>query len=156
VAIEVIKSRFTKTGQEGDFAWMIEQPRYSRTLFLFNDNEGEFYAHLNGGPHTCGIGGGNAVIRPYQCKATPRAVGIPTGTYASGPHYGGYTRLDDHVRSVLDDSFGQIGRLLASGNYDAIAFSWDDATKFGGHIFKTAQEVRDEIVARILAVASQH
>lgn len=156
MAIEVVKSRFASAGREGDFAWMIEQPQHARTLFLFNDNENEFYAHLAGGPHSCGAGGGNAGIRPYQCRKDPRAVGIPTGSYSPGPHYLGYKRLDDHVRAVLDDAFAQIGSLLASGRFDAVAFSWDDATKLGGSIFDTAQEVRDDIVERILAVASQH
>jgi hypothetical protein len=41
--INVIKSKFSKSGQEGDFSWMINQPHHARTLFIFNDNEGEFY-----------------------------------------------------------------------------------------------------------------
>ena len=151
MTIEVIKSRFRSAGGEGDFAWMIEQPQYSRALFLFNDNEEEFYTHFKGGQHRCGIGGGNAGIRPYQCRTPQQAVGIPTGSRGAG-----YARLDAHVRSVLDDAFSQIDRLLATGYYDSVIFSWDDTTKLGGRIFNTAQDVRDDIVERILATAAGH
>ena len=50
----------------------------------------------------------------------------------------------------------QIDRLLATGNYDSVIFSWDDTTKLGGRIFNTAQDLRDDIVERILATAAGH
>ncbi len=153
--IKVIKSSFTGANKEGDFAWMIKQPHHQGTLFLFNDNEGEFYKHFNGGQHRCGAGGGNAGIRPYQCQPSPQAIGIPTGTYDSGPHYMGYSQLDDHVRKVLADAFQQIESLLKAGRYSAIAFSWSDETKLGGKIFNTAQDVRDYIVEQIFLTAEK-
>ena len=152
--IRVIKSKFQAPGRDGDFAWMIERPEHSRTLFLFNDNEGEFLQHHNGGPHSCTPGGGNAGIRPYQCREPQQALGIPTGTYEPGPHYMGYSSLDAHVIAILDQAFIRLETLLASGHYDAVAFSWDDRTKLGGKIFTTAQPVRDHIVERILAVTA--
>jgi hypothetical protein len=154
--INVIKSIFRGTGREGDFLWMIEQPHHARTLFLFNDNEGEFYAHFKGGPHSCSVGGGNAGIRPYQCKPEPQAVGIPTGTYDEGPHHMGYSSLDDHVARAIADSISQIDALLATGRYTSLAFSWSDETKLGGKIFETAQVVRDYIVDQIFEVAGRH
>ena len=75
--IRVIKSKYGGADKDGDFGWMIRQPQYDRTLFLFNDNEGEFLAHHGGGTHNCGDGGGNAIIRPYQCRIPQRALGIP-------------------------------------------------------------------------------
>lgn len=153
--IEVIKSKFHGAGKEGDFAWMIEQPRYGSTLFIFNDNERQFYTHFNGGEHTCTEGGGNAKIRAYQCLPVPRAIGIPTGTYEPGIHFKGYSALDEHVHRVLNDAFGQIETLLATGHYDSLAFSWNPETKFGGEIFKTAQVVRDHIVEMILATSKK-
>ena len=153
--IRVIKSRFHGGGKEGDFAWMIKQPHHQGTLFLFNDNEGEFYTHFNGGQHRCGVGGGNAGIRPYQCLTVPQAIGIPTGTHDSGPRYMGYRSLDDHVKKVLADAFQQIELLLQTGRYSAMAFSWDDTTKLGGRIFETAQPVRDYIVEQILLTAEK-
>lgn len=153
--VEVIKSKFHHAGQEGDFSWMIGQPQHQSVLFLFNDNEDEFYTHFNGGKHICGSGGGNAAIRPYQCLPVPRAVGIPTGTYAPGIHYKGYSVLDDHVTKVLDDAFLQLDNLLSTGRYTALAFSWDDKKKLGGKIFETAQPVRDHIVERIFLTAEK-
>lgn len=153
--IEVIKSKFQGGGKEGDFAWMIKQLHHASTLFLFNDNEGEFYKHFKGGQHRCGVGGGNAGIRPYQCQSSPQAIGIPTGTYDDGPHHMGYSSLDDHVKKVLADAFQQIESFLATGRYTAIAFSWDDNTKLGGRIFNTAQPVRDYIVEQIFLTAEK-
>jgi hypothetical protein len=153
--VNVIKSKFNGANKEGDFAWMITQPHHARTLFIFNDNEGEFYAHFKGGQHRCSVGGGNAGIRPYQCDPEFRATGIPTGTYSAGPHYGGYSSLDDHVKAALTDAFTQLEALLKSGRFDSVAFSWDDETKLGGRIFETAQPVRDYIVENIIAIAAR-
>ena len=154
--IRILKSRFVGVGQEGDFEWMIRQPRHARTLFVFNDNEDEFYEHLRGGAHVCMPGGGNAVIRPWQCSAEPRATGVPTGTYQAGIHRSGYSCLDARVRAAIGDALAQIERLLASGRFDTLAFSWDDETKLGGRIFNTAQPVRDFIVDQLLATAARY
>ena len=154
--ITVIKSTFSGTGREGDFSWMITQPHHAQTLFIFNDNEGEFYAHFKGGQHRCSAGGGNAGIRPFQCKVEPQALGIPTGTYDPGPHYKGYSSLDDQVTRAINDSISQIDSLLATGRYTSLAFSWNDETKLGGKLFHTAQLVRDYIVEQIFDVAGRH
>lgn len=154
--VDVLKSRFTGPNREGDFTWMINQPEHARTLFVFNDNEEEFYAHLRGGVHTCSAGGGNAAVRPWQCQTEPHAVGVPTGSYTSGPHYLGYSVLDDHVRAAITDAITQIDELLATGRFDTLAFSWDDDTKLGGRIFTTSQDIRDHIVTELLAAAARH
>jgi hypothetical protein len=152
----VIRSVFTGPGRDGDFAWMSLQPEHSRTLFIFNDNEEEFVAHVDGGDHACHAGGGNAVIRPLQCTAAPRAAGVPTGSNRAGPHHMGYSVLDTHVRDMVDRAVERIDDLLATGQFGAFAFSWDDETKLGGKIFATAQPVRDYIVDRLLDTVSRH
>jgi hypothetical protein len=154
--VAVLKSRFEGAGREGDFSWMILQPQYDRTLFVFNDNEEQFYAHFNGTEHCCSAGGGNAAIRPWQCGDEPRATGVPTGCYQPGPHQLGYSALDSHVRRAIADALAQIVRLLRTGRFDTLAFSWDDRTHLGGRIFDTAQDVRDHIVAELLAVAANN
>lgn len=153
--VQVIKSEFHGGGKEGDFSWMVKQPHHASTLFIFNDNEGEFYAHFNGGPHRCTPGGGNAGIRPLQCQDSPQVIGIPTGTFDSGPHYAGYSSLDSHVTKVLTDAFQQLESLLASGRFTALAFSWNEKTKLGGYNFTTAQPVRDYIVEQIFLTAEK-
>jgi hypothetical protein len=154
--VKVIKSKFDGANKEGDFAWMIEQPQYARTLFIFNDNEGEFYAHFKGGNHTCSKGGGNAGIRPYQCKPHEQATGIPTGSYLEARHSKGYKTLDEHVKKVLADAFAQLESLLKTGRFDSVAFSWNDETKLGGYIFNADQAVRDYIVENIFAIAERN
>jgi hypothetical protein len=41
--VELLKSKFAGAGRDGDFEFMIT--RQPKTLFVFNDNEEEFYAH---------------------------------------------------------------------------------------------------------------
>ena len=43
--VALLRSKFAGAGKEGDFEFMIT--RQPRTLFVFNDNEEEFYAHYN-------------------------------------------------------------------------------------------------------------
>ena len=69
---------FQAKGVYGDFAWMIRQPEYAKSIFVFNDNvvDGD---DMN--PHD---GAGSAAIRTQSWKYTfstssPRALGIPTG-----------------------------------------------------------------------------
>lgn len=43
--VQVIRSKFHGAGSDGDFGYMIR--RQTDVLFVFNDNEEEFYAHFN-------------------------------------------------------------------------------------------------------------
>jgi len=42
--MQVIGSIFAGSSKTGDFGWMIEQPEYGDSLFIFNDNEEQFLA----------------------------------------------------------------------------------------------------------------
>jgi len=68
----------------------------------------------------------------------------------------GYSTLDERAIRAVVDSIAQIDRLLATGRFTALAFSWNDVTKLGGHIFNTAQVVRDCIVDQLEEVAAKH
>jgi hypothetical protein len=50
----------------------------------------------------------------------------------------------------------QIDKLLASGRFDTLAFSYDPVTKLGGRIFETAQPVRNYIYEQLVSVAARH
>ena len=145
--IRKVKSVFTRPGTEGDFAWMIEQPKYAQALFIFNDNETQFKAfHAN---QTGGLsaGGGNAVIRPFQGGAHPRAAGIPTGDG------GGYQHLDAHVMGVIDEALEYIKNLLESGRYNEIVFCTDQTGRtFGSGIYDIAPEVKDYIFQGLMGI----
>ena len=145
--MQVIKSRFLGPGQDGDFSWMIDRPEYARSLFIFNDNEMQFIAFHTG--HAAGLtaGGGNAAIRPYQGHSPIRAAGIPTGEKC------GYQQLDLNVRALVDDAMAHIQRLLRSGNYDEVIFSYDAANDtLGTGIFHVAEEVKSYIFQSIMAL----
>ena len=145
--MQVIKSRFLGPGQDGDFSWMIDRPEYARSLFIFNDNEMQFIAFHTG--HAAGFtaGGGNAAIRPYQGHSPIRAAGIPTGEKS------GYQHLDLNVRALVDDAMAHIQRLLTSGNYDEVIFSYDAANDtLGTGIFDVADEVKSYIFQSIMAL----
>ena len=68
---------FQAKGVHGDFAWMIGQPQYAKTIFIFNDNVVDA---ADPNPHD---GAGSAAIRTeswkYKPTSSPRALGIPTG-----------------------------------------------------------------------------
>ena len=145
--MQVIKSRFLGPGQDGDFSWMIDRPEYARSLFIFNDNEMQFIAFHTG--HAAGFtaGGGNAAIRPYQGHSPMRAAGIPTGEKS------GYQHLDLNVRALVDDAMAHIQRLLTSGNYDEVIFSYDaENDSLGTGIFDVADEVKSYIYRSIMAL----
>jgi hypothetical protein len=141
--ISVVGSVFAGRGRAGDFAWMIDQPEYADALFVFNDNEGEFRAHQRHAPgaRQCHAGGGNAVIRPYQCQDPPRAAGIPTGDSQ------GYPRLTDTARAAIDDALAAIRALLATGRYQRVFYSAaDDSGALGTGIFVVGDDVKRYIV----------
>jgi hypothetical protein len=145
--MQVIKSQFSGGRQDGDFSWMIDRPEYARSLFIFNDNEAQFIAFHTG--HAAGLsaGGGNAAIRPYQGHSPIRAAGIPTG------NLGGYQKLDKNVRALVDDAIAHIRRLLATGNYDQVIFSYDAKNEtLGTGIFTVAAEVKNYIYESICSL----
>ena len=138
--IEKIRSSFTRSGMEGDFGWMIEQPQYARSLFVFNDNEAQFEDFHANKPSGLRAGGGNAIIRPYQKGVQPRAAGIPTGNGS------GYTQLNAHVLNVIDMAIDHIKNLLASGDYDEVIYSYNpDENTLGSGIYDIDNSVRDYI-----------
>ena len=145
--MKVTKSQYSGSNCVGDFSWMIDRPEYARSLFIFNDNEMQFIAFHTGHEAGFAAGGGNAAIRPYQGHSPIRAAGIPTGEKS------GYQHLDLNVRALVDDAMAHIQRLLKSGNYDEVIFSYDAASDtLGTGIFHVADEVKEYIFQNILAL----
>jgi hypothetical protein len=145
--IRKVKSVFTSPETEGDFAWMIEQPKYAQSLFIFNDNETQFKAFHANEPNGLYAGGGNAIIRPFQAGAHPRAAGIPTGDGV------GYQALDTNVKDVIDQAIGYIKQLLGSGNYEEIVFSTDqEGETLGTGIYEVDRAVLDYIFQKLMEI----
>ena len=145
--MQVIGSIFAGSSKTGDFGWMIEQPEYGDSLFIFNDNEEQFRAFRKNptGGHGCDRGGGNAVIRPYQCKEPQRAAGIPTGAKGRG-----YAELTAHVKQVIDDAVAAIRHLVGTGRYRRVFYSAANAAgDLGTGIFDVGNDVKHYIAAEI-------
>lgn len=144
--MEITGTVFKRPGEYGDFAWMIEQPEYADALFIFNDNEEQFLAYRSDPrpPWACTEGGGNAVIRPYQCQDPPRAAGIPTGSAGRG-----YQELNDHVRSIIDRAISDIRELLETGRYERVFYSSDGKGGLGTGIFTVSDDIKEYVVQEL-------
>lgn len=149
-SVRVIGCIFTGLGKYGDFSYMIQQPEFSDTLFVFNDNEEQFCSYMNGDRTgiACTRGGGNAIIRPYQCLTIPRAVGIPTGVAGKG-----YEQLDSRVCKIIDQAIERIKNLISSGFYSEIMFSKDsDRETLGTGIFNPCDDVKNYIYEKLIGI----
>lgn len=151
---KVVPYIFRGPGKVGDFYWMIQQPQYENTLFLYNDNQEQFLQFMkylsdpSQKEDSCDAGGGNAIIRPYQCVNPPRAAGIPTGTSLEG----GYTNLEQ-AKPVIDLAFDRIEQLLQTGLYREIAYSAGaDGRSLGTVIFAPSKNVKEYIQNKIWAL----
>ena len=126
-------------GKVGDFAWMQTQPDYVNTLFVFNDNEEQFDAFLNGQASGFTAGGGNAIARPWRKLDPVKSAGIPTGSLGRG-----YSILDAKTQAKIDQALQIIDGLLQLGIYDKLVFSADlTLTTLGTGIFNVCDAVRN-------------
>lgn len=156
--IVLTPSVFSQRGTEGDFGWMIEQPRWQHTLFVFNDSERQSQAFLAqyargeiaASSPACEPGGGNAVIRPYRCRTPPRAAGVPTGP--------GYTRLTEHVTQQIDRALAHIEALLtAEHGYTEVIYSAsrEHPHVLGHGIFDVGAEVLRYVPAELARIVAE-
>ena len=147
-AFEVFTSIFDKPGLDGDFSWMSRQAEHEKTLFIFNDNEEQFRAFVRGDSLGFSEGDGNAGIRPLRGLKPPRAAGVPTGSRG-----GGYSRLDESTKKVIDESLSVIQELLNSGDYERMVFSKDkNSATIGTGIFTVAPEVKTYIYDALMGL----
>ena len=138
--IRIRKSVFQGGGCDGDFGWMIKQPEFARSLFIFNDNETQFEDFHQGRPSGLSAGGGNAIIRPFQGTKPQRAAGIPTGVCR------GYSELSPQVCQTIDRAIQYIRELLQSGDYEEVVFSYDsEDDTLGTGMFKPHESVKKYI-----------
>ncbi len=129
-SITLTPSVFQGRGRRGDFSWMLEQNAWSRTLFVYNDNESQSAAFLDQvdagavdpGSAACQPGAGNGAIRPAQCLTPPRAAGVPTGP--------GWSALGDG-KAAIDRALAHVRALLTTGDYDEVIYSAVSAAEPG-------------------------
>ena len=63
--------------------------------------------------------------------------------------YGGFTKLDEDVKTIIDNSINEIKDLIEKHNFDSVYFSQDSSGKLGTSIFKVNQDVIDYITEQI-------
>jgi hypothetical protein len=127
---------FEGRGRYGDYEWMLRQPAFFRFLFGYNENleqQRDKQDNLRGG--------GNAVARPY--RPFGRAIGIPTGSLATG----GWSQLDQvvdahgtTVRQVIDDSVDEIGDHI-----------YKHSGRFHTFLYSTAQPSQTKVVDELVS-----
>ena len=153
--VKVIGLEFQGGHQIGDFAWMLKQDKYKNAFFIFNDNQSQFLAHQADPKDQtgCAVGGGNAIIRPYQCESPPRAGGIPTGEYGitDGP---GYPALNETVKGYIDQALASIKTAVDANGYDTVYYSGDGSGGLGHGIFNPCEDVKAYIVKGIESLAT--
>lgn len=141
---------FEGLGRYGDFAWMRTQPDHASTLFIFNDNEEQFNAYLNGKASGFTAGAGNAIARPWRLLSPPQSAGIPTGKNGKG-----YESLDTQTKLKIDQSLQVISDLIATDNYSQLVFSADSTlTTLGRATFAVSTEVCEYIFKNLIHFGS--
>jgi hypothetical protein len=148
--IVVSSQIFSGRGKDGDFSWMIVQEKYRDVLFVFNDNEYQYKAHRDNpqAKEGCSAGGGNAVIRPFQCLIPPRAAGVPTGP--------DYQSLTPEVKKIIDEAVNTIKNVAIREHYRRIMYSAENSNgDLGTGIFNVGEDVKNYIVGRLRAIQSQ-
>lgn len=109
----VIGTVFKRRGELGDFDWMIRQPEYNDSLFIYSDNIECFSSHSQK------RGAGNAIIRPYRFSVPPRSSPIVTGSFA----HGGFSELTDSVKWVIDSGVEEIKIKIKENDYKRVYYS---------------------------------
>jgi len=162
--ITIQPSYFMQANTEGDYRYMIDQPKYARSLFLFNDNVDQFvhfhkYIKLDKNNQrdnkykefACRNGDGNGSIREYQCIfPNPRAAGIPTGS-----HRNKWGRIDENIKQIINVAFKYIKNLLSTGYYNKIIYSankdmiYKGVPLLGNKIFPVDSSILEYITDKI-------
>lgn len=142
---QIIPSSFRGGGKEGDFSWMIKNPKYDDSMFIFNENVESFKKKDK---HA---GGGNAVIRPYVYSNPVRAIGIPTGYVStrSNKHHGGFKSLDSEAKEIIDEAFDKAIEVIKKNRPKRIFYSAKKDGSLGSSIFQINDDVIKYITRRI-------
>lgn len=143
---QVIGFVFDGQNKDGDFNWMISRDQYRDALFVFNDNEGQYYQHRDHPTEVTGAGclagGGNAIIRPYQCRTPPRSIGIPTGP--------NYSSLTPEVKRTLDEAIDNVHRIASKQKFKRIIYNAANARgDLGTRTFQVGEDVKQYIVMKL-------
>ena len=145
-AITVEAVAFRRPGEDGDYAWQLEQAAYNNKLHIYNEN-------IVDQRNQCTFpGAGNACARPYRPEG--KSIGMPTGTVI------GYRALDELVlgtetaKDTIDAALSEIAEhiLRHPGRFDTILYcvnERDDRKLIGCGTFHVDLDVRAYITEGI-------
>lgn len=134
--LAVVSVSFSGKNKDGDFKWMVKQPKYKTAMFVICEN---FLDMISDDQLA---GGGTACLRPYTMRGMGegkvyRAAGIPTGWSTETQ---GFPRLDKHYSKLaIDLAFERLVLILEKQtDIDTLIYSCDpdDPTLIGTNIFK--------------------
>jgi hypothetical protein len=142
----------------GHFAWMVKQPEYQNSLFVFSDDvENHTTDALPMGRDSTGLkGNGDASLRPLNrygwtshrsnpgiAPVAPLSAGIPTQRDRRG-----FDGLTDEVRGHIDRALTEIAQLLLIHQYDRVIFSAELFGK-GGKALTNALGVHQSVASYV-------
>lgn len=147
--LRVLSCKYTEKNTDGDFRWMLRQPQYAMSLFLYSENVVDWLTQEN-------KGGGTACLRPFTYNAhklmkiecEPRAAGLPTGWSRQSR---GFSRLDNLTKEAINFAFDHIVALIRElKTIDTVIYSCaENDYDIGVNIFKGS--LSDEVVSYITA-----
>ena len=148
--VTVVGVPFVAKSQDGDYEWMIKQPKYKGSLFIIQENVIDAATEEE-------AGAGTAVLRPYtfRYQDVPRAAGIPTGWSVRS---GAFTRLNFFSKRAVNIAVERIHRILHDHeSITQIVFSCssDDTTLIGQGVFKIPLPVIEFISQKIQELATK-
>lgn len=146
--IEIIPSKFSERGKEGDFEYMIKRDmnlsQDPLTLYIYNDNTESYYSR------GYRKGAGNAVIRHYNkfnpAFSRPFSAGIPTGSLENG----GFQELGKTEIDVINGAVSIIKSIIKDYNIKKIYYSTNDNSEIlGNSLFDVNNDVLFYITNKI-------
>ena len=138
----IVPSEFSGVkGGPSDFFWEIDTNAYPNTLYIFNDNVEDHFTSIKGGGN-----GSIRIFNRHSGTSPVRSAGICTG---ESSRLGGFSRLTDKVRYIINRDIQEIRQLLKTGYYTQVKFSSDGKGGLATDTFKVGNTVKEYIIESI-------
>eukprot|EP00457_Paulinella_chromatophora_P016615 gb/GEZN01017457.1/.p1 GENE.gb/GEZN01017457.1/~~gb/GEZN01017457.1/.p1 ORF type:complete len:135 (+),score=27.24 gb/GEZN01017457.1/:67-471(+) len=133
MAIKLVPSHFKDFGKEGDFEWMIKQPKYANHFFIFQDT--------TAGAETRGKGAD--CVRGHE-----RAYGIVVADPGRG-----FKELDEKKKAVIDAAVEHIRQVCKKKGYTCIQYPANDNGGFAASRFGELEKVSNYVTDRLKSIS---
>ena len=148
---------FVQRGLDGDFAHMIRDPNYKKSLFVFNDNvyDANTTPVMNGGNTACI----RSAAYKYNRTEPPRASGIPTGwsSESGGFRLSKSNSMTSFTKRAIILAIERIVLLCQEHDIDEVVFSADplQPNRLGCGIFSPDAAIVDFIMEKLQAIPTR-